>query len=268
MKRAALILIAICGNLFALMVANPIENTPLGSFRISGEYTYERRFIDYAGSNDLRMSSDRIIVKPAFSVIRSDAMDIDAYGLLGSANIKLPAKSYATAYNGTAEIALGGGLKADLNSVDLDSYGSYKLHFYADVRYLRTKSFGDVNYGTTMRWHSEYLWNEYNMAAFAALEYVDWKGFVPYLGVQWMYIDGVTKRTAYISRTDSEGAVYEASYPVRSEFFNDPGQWPKPVLGVDLKLKKGIVISLETVFWGKKGTSLSIGASQIPVGKD
>ncbi len=263
-KAAIATVLVISGNLFALMVANPVENTPLGTFRISGEYTHEMRYIDYSGSNDLKMESERLMLKPQFSVIRSTYTDIDAYGLIGTADVNLPAKSYASAYNGSAEPAFGIGFKADMNGVDLDSYGEYRLHFYMDARYLRTLSYGDINYGSITRWHTKYLWNEYNIAAIAAFEYVDWKGFVPYLGVQWMYIDGKTYRTAYIYRTDSQGQQYETSFPVQSEFFNDPGQWPKPVIGVDFKLKKGFVLSFETIFWGRKGTSLSVGISQIP----
>jgi len=243
-------------NLWALMLANPIPAAPYKTLRLSIEYSHDTRKIGYPKGRDFKIESNRVFVKPSYSVISYPL--IEMYALLGFGDINMPSYSYISSYNGSWELAGGVGAKGDIAGIYLDPNNDYWVNFYADARFLTMVSRGSVDIGSTMRWDAKYRWNEYNVGAYAALDYTGWPQVKPYLGVTWLYIDGTVDRSAF--RYDEAGDPVQ--FAQSKGFFNDPAQWPKPVIGMDLKLPKSYILSLEMVFWLKEGTCLSVGISQ------
>ncbi|MFP4458026.1 MAG: hypothetical protein ACLFSQ_00375 [Candidatus Zixiibacteriota bacterium] len=273
MKRKILIiaLIAIMSEMaFPIMRANPTEVVPEGEFRVSFDLSRDSRHIKYDIGDDVHYVSNRILVKPSISVSSSPLIEV--YLLAGTADLYRGKTSYyLDDFKGSYELAGGLGAKADLTGFDLDYYGNYRINFYADIRYFKTRSIGTTRIramsgdpSETFYEKDNYNWNEYSLSLYASLNYIDWQNVIPYLGIEWFYLETTYDRGLYKMVSDEES---ESRVRVNLEdeggraYFNDPQQWPKIVLGSDFKLESGLVISVEAIIWGKKSTSVSIGAS-------
>jgi hypothetical protein len=239
MKRLLLtfaIVAVLSCELYALMLANPVGAAEYKKLRLSLEYSHDTRKIGYDSGRDFKIESNRIFVKPSYSVNLFPL--IETYALIGFGDINMPSYGYISSYNGSYELSFGMGVKGDITGLYLDSNEDFWINFYGDLRFLTMNSIGAVDIGEVMQWKAKYRWNEYNVGAYASLDYSAWTAVTPYLGVTWMYIDGTVDRTAYRFERDGTPVKFASS----KAFFNDPAQWPKPVIGVDFHLPKGYIL--------------------------
>lgn len=232
--------------LMAIMVANPTSETPYERFGVAAEYTYEKWKIRYPGT-DFDISSQRILAKPSLGVLKY----LDLYGYLGVTDMNIP----QSGFNGSGEMAFGLGSRLHY-AIFYPNLGCktcyYPIRWYAAVTWLTTKTYGTIPFGTTRRTEVTYRFQNIDLSLYGSWEFGRIK---PYVGVHWTYITG-RKYVDYYS----SGAEPYASL---SQLFTDPGQYPKPLLGLDIDVGKGYVISLETTYFGKDETSISVGISQL-----
>jgi len=250
-KKAILIAILsvfTAAPLSAIMVANPTSETPHERFGMSVEYTYEKWKIRYPGT-DYKITSQRIFAKPSLGILRY----LDLYGYLGVADINIPQDDY----NGSGEMAFGLGTRLHY-AVFYPNLGCntcyFPIRWYATASWLSTKTSGNIPIGTTRRTDVDYRFQNIDLGLYGSWEFGRVK---PYLGVHWTYITG-RKYIEYYS-TNPE------PYASLTELFTDSGQYPKPLLGLDIDLGKGYVLSVESSYLGKSETSVSIGLSQLYV---
>ena len=136
---------------------------------------------------------------------------------------------------------------------------------------MTTKSDGVVEQGQNLEWETKYRWNEYPVSIYATFDIQNtafgsptaWAQFKPYVGIEWLYIDAVVRRKVFLTtETDTSWTRQELSSD--KTFFNDPFQWPKPVVGFDIKLPNGYTLSTELIFWLKQGSCIRVGVNQMP----
>jgi len=251
-----LILLTVCLGIFAqyafaIMAANPTAVSPYKTLRISAEYCSDRRKITYKSGPDFKINSYRLFIKPAYTI--SYFPRIEAYGLVGMADVNVPAISYSSTFDGSNELAWGVGAKADLTGFD---WGAVNFNFYSDLKFIGTRSFGNATRGSSVYEKTKYKWNEYSVNAYCVVSWDQWKQVYPYIGVEWNYLDGNYNTSTY--------RYYGGYFGDTKGYFNDPMQWPKPVIGVDVKLPKGFVLSFETDIWfSSDGTKFCVGLSQV-----
>jgi len=241
---------AIAMPLMAIMVANPTSETPYERFGVSTEYTYERWKIRYPGT-DYKITSQRLLAKPSLGVLRY----LDLYGYLGVADMNIPQDNY----NGGGEMAFGLGTRLHY-AIFYPNLGCktcyFPIRWYAAASWLTTKTSGTLEFGTTRHTVVDYRFQNIDIAMYGSWEFGRLK---PYIGAHWTYIVG-RKYIEYYSSGTSPYATY-------TQLFNDPGQYPKPMLGLDIDLGKGYVLSFESSYLGKSETSISVGLSQLYVPK-
>ena len=256
-KNAAIIAFAVTTFIlpvFGIMVGNPTSETPYNKFGTGVEFDYEKWKIRYEGP-DYRLNSRRVLIKPSLGIFRFT----DIYGYFGMADIDMPSHSTAQEdFNGKQELAFGLGVRMHY-AVFYPSIGCrwtarYPLRWYVTASWLTTRSSDEVQFGGgLLHFVDSYRYQNFDIGFYGSWRFGRTK---PYIGVHWTYITGRKYRKSY---SEDSGEPYARL----SGFFNDPGQYPKPVIGLDIDIGKGYVLGLETSYWGKSETSIGIGLSQL-----
>jgi len=235
----------------AIMVANPTSETPYERFGMAVEYTNEKWKVRYP-SADLRLTSQRILAKPSLGVLRY----LDLYGYLGATDMNIPQSDF----NGSGEIAFGLGSRLHY-AVFYPNLGcntcSFPIRWYAAATWLTTKTSGTRPIGASGWQDITYRFQTIDLSLYGSWEF---RRIKPYIGVHWTYILG-RRYIDYYNSTNPD------PYASGTNLFSDPSQYPKPLLGLDIDVGKGYVISLEATYFGKDETSISVGISQLYVSK-
>lgn len=238
--------IALAMPLKAIMVANPTSETPHERFGMAVEYTFEKWKIRYPGT-DFKITSQRILAKPSLGILKF----LDLYGYIGVTDMNIPQSDF----NGGGEMAFGLGTRLHY-AVFYPNLGCqtcyYPIRWYAAATWLTTKTSGTIPFGTTRHTNVDYRFQNIDLSLYGSWEFGRIK---PYVGVHWTYITG----RKYIDYFSSNPEPYAST----TQLFTDPGQYPKPLLGLDIDVGKGYVISLEATYLGKDETSISAGISQL-----
>jgi hypothetical protein len=232
--------------LMAIMVANPTGETPYERFGMAAEYTYEKWKIRYPNS-DFKLDSQRLLAKPSLGVLRY----LDLYGYIGVTDMNIAQSNF----DGSGEMAFGLGSRLHY-AVFYPNLGCntcyYPIRWYAAATWLTTKTSGSIPFGTTRRSEVTYRFQTIDLSLYGSWEFGRIK---PYVGVHWTYIAG----RKYIDYYSTNPQPYASV----TSLFSDPSQYPKPLLGLDIDVGKGYVISLEATYFGKDETSISVGISQL-----
>ncbi|MBN1756368.1 hypothetical protein JW877_09175 [bacterium] len=235
-------------------LANPSPSMLGGKLRISADYTIARRVITSDSGPDFKVVSNRLLLKPSYSPLSG----WELFGLLGSAdlNFKSPDPIYLDNYDGTWELAFGFGSKIQYYNVALDANEEFIIRFYATGLFFSHFSRGEIDEASIWLWKSNYRWQEYMIGAYWSMQY---NRLIPYLGLEWYYINGRVDRGAY--RMDNTSQKYNKFFD-QTAYFADPTQFPKPVIGIDYMLPAKIILSLEIVPWVRDQTTVTVGISQ------
>ncbi len=257
MKRILLLnlMLALAGPTMALLIGNPTKETPYEKFSLSMEFDYEKWLIRYEVGPNYNLNSQRLIVKPSLGIFRWT----EAYGLLGMADLNFPAVSRAYSnFNGSQELAFGLGMKTHFAvwypAFNCRRISKQPVRLYAVTNWLTTVSNDEVFFGGgVLHYVDSYRFQHVDIGLYGSWQF---GRTIPYLGVKWTYLTGRRYRKAY-SQNSSE------PYAKLTGLYNDPQQYPKPLVGLDIDLGKGYVLSLETSYWGKSETSIGVGLSQV-----
>ncbi|HHS49687.1 MAG TPA: hypothetical protein ENN07_01040 [candidate division Zixibacteria bacterium] len=259
MKRNLIYAIGIClsfaGSAWAIFVGNPSRETPFEQFGMSAEFNYERWMIRYQVGPNYRINSQRVLLKPTLGVFRY----VDAYGYLGWGDVNFPSvRTALTDFDGSPEMAFGLGIRTHFADFYPDfcckNLTSHPVRIYAVTHWLTTQSSDKVVLsGGVQHYEDRYRFQQWDIGL-----YGNWQfgRTIPYLGIKWTYLYGRKYRKAFSGESGEP-------YARLTGLYNDPGQYPKPILGLDIDLGKGYVLSLETSYWGKDETSIGIGLSQL-----
>ncbi len=251
--------ILIAGSAMAIFGGNPTGVTPFEKLGMSAEFDYEKWMIRYDVGPDYRLNSQRLMLKPTLGILRY----VEMHGLFGMSDLNIPSVSSAyTDFNGSQELAFGLGLKTHF-ALFYPAFGCRRISknpvkLYSGVTWLTTRSSDDVIFGGgVLHYVDSYRFQQFDLGIYGSWQFGK---TVPYVGIKWTNIIGRKYRKGYLGSSDEP-------FTRMSGLFNDPGQYPKPVVGLDIGLGKGYVISLEANYWGKSETSIGIGLSQIYVPK-
>ncbi|MBN2541617.1 hypothetical protein JXI42_02020 [bacterium] len=249
-----LIILLFGSHIYAYSLANPTPSLLKGALRFSGEYTFAKRMIKGDGGPDFKIKSNRVLVKPSYCPYTG----WELFGLLGSADLNFTSPDPITLenYNGSWELALGFGTKVHYYDFAVESTGEYIVRCYATALFFTHMSKGEVKEGRYWLWKSDYRWQEYMIGAYCSMQY---KQIIPYVGLEWFYINGRVDRGAF--RKEDLSSEYTKFFD-QTAYFADPTQWPKPVIGMDLMLPAKIILSFELIPWNKDQTTLTFGISQ------
>ncbi|MCK5833202.1 hypothetical protein KAH81_05975 [bacterium] len=249
------LLVLVAGSGMAIMVGNPTKETPYERFGFSVEFDYEKWLIRYEIGPDYKINSQRILLKPSLGLFRF----VEANAILGMADLNFPSiSSVYTDFNGSQELAFGLGLKTHF-AYYYPAFGCRRIskqpvRLYAIANWLTTVSSDEVIFGGgVLHYVDSYRFQQFDMSLYGSWQF---GRTVPYLGIKWTYLTGRKYRKAYSA---SSGTPFTKM----SGLFNDPGQYPKPILGLDIDIGKGYVLTLEASYWGKSETTIGIGLSQL-----
>ncbi len=253
MRRLTIILIvavAAATPLLGIMVANPTPETAFERFGTSVEYTYEKWKIRYPGT-DYKLSAQRVFIKPSLGVMKF----VDMFGYIGFSDLDIPQDDFS----GSSEMAFGLGLRMHY-AIFYPAVGcrstNYPIRWYASASWITTKSEDNIPMGATHHTIASFRFQNFDLALYGSWQF----GRVrPYTGVHWTYITG-RKNVEYYSSSSTP-------YATATGLYTDPGQYPRPLIGLDIDLGKGYVLSLESSYLGKSETSISVGLSQLYVSK-
>jgi len=240
---------------WALMVGNPTRETPYEKFGMAAEYDNEKWMIRYPVGPDYKLNSNRAFLKPSLGFLRF----VEGYGYFGFSNLNIPSiSSAAEDFNGSSEMAFGLGLKTHYAVFYPGCRQKRRcpIRCYAIGRWLTTYSSDEVQFGGGfLHFVDSYRFQQFDMGLYGSWYLGRTQ---PYLGVNWTYITGRKYRKSYSD-------VSPDPFLTISGYYNDPGQYPKPVIGLDIDLGKGYTLTFETHFWGKSETSIGVGISQLYV---
>lgn len=240
-----------------IMIGNPAAETPYERFGTSIEFDYEKWAIHYKTGPDYKIDSQRFLIEPSLGVFRY----VQLSGLIGMADLNSPSISrVVTDFDGSQELAFGLGIKTHFAifypGIGCRSGGCYPIKLFAVANWLTTKSMDHVVFGSgVLNYEDAYRFQQFDIAFYGSHPV---GRTIPYLGVKWTYILGRKYRRAYSGESTEPFAKI-------SGMFNDPGQYPKPVIGLDINIGKGYVLTLEGCYFGKSETSIGVGLSQLYV---
>lgn len=249
-----LAIILTAGSSMAIFAANPTKVVPYEKFRISAEFNYEKWLMRYDIGPNYNLDSRRMLLKPSLGIFHF----VEAYGILGFADLDLPSVSTAyTDFNGSQELCFGLGLKTHYAlyypAIGCRRISKDPIRLYSEVSWLTTKSSDEVIFGGgVLHYVDSYRFQQADIGFYGSWQF---GRTIPYLGLKWTYITGHKYRKAY---SGTSGIPFTKM----DGLFTYPQQYPKPVVGLDITLGKGYVLSLEANYWGKSETSIGIGLSQ------
>ncbi len=244
-KRALIgLLILLPSLLFGYAIGGPTVGARQYKFVSSLMYTREAR--DLSG---LRINSNRVLWRLNWGI--TDFLEI--YGMIGGSDINFPSNEpfYITGYNGSWEMAFGGGVRLyylDWRIAQLPRNFRSFVHLFIFAH----SSVDTLIEAGVRNWRVKYRMQELGLSAYWSY---NWQRLIFYGGGEWTYISGRVYWEAYT--TD-----YEPLYKSNA-YFSDPTFWPRPVLGVDIRLPKNLYLSFELRPWfNKKNTTFTISFSQ------
>ena len=241
----SILLILISGSLFSFPFTNPTYVTPHRGLRGSLDMSVVRRVVKQPG-DDAKLNSYRALAKPAYGILPL----VEIFGLIGAGdfNMKSLQPKIYDDYNGSWEIAMGGGLRIYVANLYLFQCYTEGL-FYTNYSRDKVWQSDEIEYETDFRWR-EYAFSGYGSIQFGSLRF--------FVGAQWVILEATIHRDTYRHSGDTR---YQVN--IEEEYFLDPTQMPKPIVGVELQLPRYLVLNLELTLWKKDELSFSLGASQL-----
>ena len=231
--------------LFGYTIGAPSIIAEKYKFISSFVYTREGRNI-----RELRVKSNRAL----WHLSMGFNQYLELYGMIGGSDINFPSNEplYVSGYNGSWEMAYGGGIKVHYLDWRISRTSPQFVRSYLNF-FIFTNSSVDTVHETSIRnWKVKYKLREYSFSAYWSYQ---WRSLIFYSGAEWTYIEGRVYWEAYTSSYDM---LYASS-----SYFNDPGQPPRPVLGFYILLPKSLILSFELRPWiHKESTTFSISFSQ------
>jgi hypothetical protein len=244
MKRAFLYLLILSISAFAYPIGGPSISPEKGKFIGSILYTRDARNI-----RGLRIHSNRLLARVCYGV----SYWLDIYPLFGTTDMNFPpASSYISEFNGSWELAYGGGLRIHYLDWMLRTQTPQYVRSYVNLFYFTYLSRDTVSEGHMRYWKVKYEMREYGIGVYWGYQ---WHSFIFYGGGEYTYLNGRVWWEAYSSRWTQ---IFKSS-----SFFNDPAQTPRPILGLDILFPINLVLTLELRPWyNKDKVAFTVSLSQ------
>jgi len=255
-KKSLPILLLMAIPAFGLMIGNPNPETPYEKFGGAVEYDFNSWKLKYDSEPDYKYTSSGMFFKPSLGLFEY----FDIYGYLGFSDINTQyheIDSFLSNFDGSQEIAFGVGARL-YYAVFFPIIGckdcTRPLRCFVDASWVTIRSDGELfdlleNESYSLQSRTQL----FNYGLYASME---WGKTRPYAGLSWTYMIGHLYWEPYSAFTSGVFAQNDGLYTY-------PQRYPKPVIGLDIHLGKGYVLSLETSYWGKSETSFGIGISQL-----
>lgn len=243
MKRLSLLLPLLATTLFGYPIAGISPES--SKFSVSLLYTREARNI-----RGLKIHSNRFLTRLSYGL----TYYLEIYPLIGGADLNFPSgNEYVSYYNGSWELAIGGGMKIHYLDWIIPASTPQFLRSYVNLFYFTYESRDTISEGTLRHWKVKYHMREFGLGIYWSYQ---WKALNFSFGGEYTYINGRVWWEAY---TASWARIFKSS-----SFFNDPSQYPRPIIGLDIIMPFNLVLSIETRAWyNKERTSVSIFITQL-----
>ena len=244
-----LLLVIVIQLLPSLLFGYTIGGPSIGAkkYRFISSIIYTRDARDIRG---LRINSNRVLWRLNMGL----PYFIELYGMIGGSDINFPSTDplYVSGYNGSWEMAYGGGIRVHYLDWLIPRLTPQVVSSYVNLFVFTNSSVDTIAEAGIRNWKVKYRMREYGISAYWSYQ---WRSFMFYSGAEWTYTEGRVYWEAY---TPSYERLYASS-----SYFNDPGNPPRPIFGVDLILPKNLYLTFELRPWiNKENTTFSISFSQ------